>query len=159
MNYRYDWADYYNLGTKEEPKWTLMGTGFTSLDEKPSAQSESKIYINDRTASTRVKSYQTSFPFSADAVMSDEIIEDIYNIATKRATGFSSEREYVRAELWRSADNQADVFTARKFSVSVQIDSISGAGGEAVVIGGSLNALGDPEDGCFDVTTKTFTKI
>ena len=157
MNYRYDWADYYNLGTTGSPSWALMGTGFTSLDEKPGAQSESKIYINQRTASSSVKNYQTAFPFSADAVMTDGIVEDMYNIATRRATGDEARREYVRVELWREAGG-ADVFTARKFNVSVQVDSITGAGGQAVVIGGTLNALGDPEDGEFDVSAKTFTK-
>ena len=34
-------ADYLNVGTSEKPEYVLMGTGFTTLDESPGAQTES----------------------------------------------------------------------------------------------------------------------
>lgn len=159
MAQRHEFADYYNIGTEDEPEFMLMGVGFTTLDESPNAQTDGKIYIHEKSQTTRVKSYQTTFPFNADMIESEEIITDIYDIATRHGTGAKAEREYVRVELWRSADNQADVFTARKFNVSVQVGGISGAGGEAVALSGNLNALGDPVEGTFDITTKTFTKV
>lgn len=34
-------ADYLNVGTAEKAEYALMGTGFTTLDESPGAQTES----------------------------------------------------------------------------------------------------------------------
>ena len=35
---RHDFADYLNIQNTETPKFVLMGTGFTTLDEKPGAK-------------------------------------------------------------------------------------------------------------------------
>ena len=42
---RHQYADYLNVGTAEAAKWVLMGTGFTTLDEEPGAQTESVKYF------------------------------------------------------------------------------------------------------------------
>ena len=46
-------ADYALIGTEYE----LMGTGFTSLDESPNAQTDSETYINEVTASSDITGY------------------------------------------------------------------------------------------------------
>lgn len=63
-------ADYLNVGTTDE-QWVLMGAGFNSLDENPSAQTESKTYINDKSATSYIKGYQTQFPFDTDLIKSE----------------------------------------------------------------------------------------
>lgn len=155
MANRYDIADFYNTAKNDTPQWERMGKGFTALDENPSAQTDSKIYIHEKSQTTTVKNYQTTFPFTADYIESDEIIKDIYNIATRHATGADAEREYIRVELLNETSD--GVCTARKFKVSVQVSGITGAGGEMMAMSGNLNALGDPEDGTFNIDTKTFT--
>ena len=46
-------ADYMDVnGTFE-----LMGTGFTSLNESPNAQTDSETYINESTTSTDITGY------------------------------------------------------------------------------------------------------
>ena len=47
---RHKIADYLNTGTEEAPEWALMGTGFTTLDESPGAQTESVKYVNEATS-------------------------------------------------------------------------------------------------------------
>ena len=54
-------ADYMDVdGTME-----LMGTGFTSLNESPNAQTDSETYINETTASTDVTGYETEFSYES----------------------------------------------------------------------------------------------
>ena len=155
MAQRFQFADFYKIpGTST---FELMGVGFTTLDENPSAQTDEKIYIHEKSTTTTVKSYQTTFPFEADMIETEEILKDIYDIATRHATGSDAVREYVRVELWQPGTT-AGTFTARKFMVSVQVDDIAGEGGEVVVMSGNLNGMGDPVEGVFDPATKTFTE-
>ena len=51
-----------------------------------------------------------------------------------------------------------NTFYARKFRVSVEVSSITGAGGEIISQEGNLNQIGDVVIGEFNTQTKTFTE-
>lgn len=150
---RHQYADYLNIGTEEQPEWVLMGAGFTTIDEEPGAQSESVKYVCDKSASSEVVSYETSFSFEAEQIMSEEAISDIYNIGRNHCIGTDAEREYCRVELWNRATGSNN-FEARKFKVSVEVSSF--AGETKMGISGSLHTIGDPILGTFNTTTKRF---
>ena len=157
---RHQYADYLNTGTTESPTWVFMGVGFTQINEEPGAQSESVKYVCDKAASSEVVSYETKFPFEAEQIMSEAAIDDIYKIARNHGVGSEAVREYCRVELWNQVQNNgtpvANTFTARKFTVSVEVSSFSGDNKQT--ISGSLNAIGDPIDGTFNTaSTPTFT--
>lgn len=154
---RYQVADYLNVGTGEIADYVLMGTGFDSLDENPSAQNESKHYISDISASNYIKGYQTQFPFTADLIKSEKALMALYDVGRNHKTGADAEFDYVRAELFRPVTGKDNTFEARLFRVSVEISGNTGAGGEAVQLAGNLNAVGDFIDGEFNTTTRTFT--
>ena len=48
-------ADYLDVGASDTAEYVLMGSGFTSLDESPGAQTETKVYINQASASTTIR--------------------------------------------------------------------------------------------------------
>jgi len=150
---RHEYADFLNVGTTASPNYVLMGTGFTTLDEEPGAQSESVQYVNEKSSSSEVVSYETKFPFEADQIMEQDAISDIYNIARNHCIGSDAEREYVRVELWNRAS--ANTYEARKFVVSVEVSTFSGE--KKQTISGTMNAVGDPVLGTFNTSTKTFT--
>lgn len=150
---RHEYADFLNVGTTASPNYVLMGTGFTTLDEEPGAQSESVQYVNEKSSSSEVVSYETKFPFEADQIMEQDAISDIYNIARNHCIGSDAEREYVRVELWNRAS--ANTYEARKFVVSVEVSTFSGE--KKQTISGTMNAVGDPVIGTFNTSTKTFT--
>ena len=77
---RHQYADYLNVGTVATPNFVLMGTGFTTLDEEPNAQTESVKYVNDKSSSSSVVGYETSFPFEAEQFFNDTATTEIYNI-------------------------------------------------------------------------------
>lgn len=151
---RNQFADYLNIGSTETPNFTLMGTGFTTLDEEPGAQTESKKYVNESSKSTSVTGYETKFPFESDFICSQDVILALYNVGRNHSLGLDSEFEYVRVELWdKKGENE---FSARKFLVSAEISSISGE--TDMTVSGNLNALGDFVDGTFNTVTRIFTE-
>ena len=152
---RHQYADYLNVGTAASPDYVLMGTGFTTLDEEPNAQTESVKYVCDKSASSSVIGYETSFPYEAEQIKDERAIDAIYTIGRNHYIGADAEMEYVRVELWNAATG-TNTFEARKFLVSVEVSSF--AGENKMTISGNLNAIGDPVLGTFNTTTKRFTE-
>ena len=153
---RHEFADYLNCGTSETPDWQLMGTGFTSLNESPNAQTNTKKYVNEKSSTTSITQYQTEFSYDADLIASELAITTLYNIARDHKTGSDAVLEYVRVELWDPAtENSTNEFKARKFSVA---NSVADVGGDDdIQVSGTLHAQGDPVNGTFNTTTKAFT--
>lgn len=160
---RHEFADYLNIGDATTPNYVLMGYGFTTLDETFGAQTEETKYVNDKVATTDVVSYTSNFAFTSHMIKSEEAIVALYNVGRNHLTGEDAEFEYVRVELWdpeTTTNNDvttpvANSFKARKFFVSAAVDSVSGESKQE--LSGTLNAIGDPVDGTFNTSTKTFT--
>jgi len=150
-------ADYLNTGTAETPVYSLMGTGFNTLNENPNAQTEEKTYVCDSSSTSTVKSYKTQFPFDTDFIKDELAIDALVAVGRNHLTGSAAEKEYIRVDLYDETVADSKIYKARKFKVSVEVSSISGAGGETITVTGNLNAVGDPVQGTFDVATKTFT--
>ena len=85
-------ANYLKVGSKFE----FLGTGFQTLDEKPSPKTTSKRYVNDASASQSITSYEWSSDFEADQIQSNKAIEYIVNIGEMCKTGADAETEYIR---------------------------------------------------------------
>lgn len=153
---RYDIADYLNTGTTT-PSYALMGVGFNSLDESPNAQKDSKTYVHQKSQTSTIKGYQTTFAFDTDLISSDDAVMKLYDIGRNQKTGANAELDYVRVELFRPEGTTENTFKARRFKVAVEVSSISGEGGGNVKVTGNLNGVGDFVDGTFNTETKTFT--
>lgn len=149
-------ADYLNVGTTDE-QWVLMGAGFNSLDENPSAQTESKTYINDKSATSYIKGYQTQFPFDTDLIKSEAAVMALYDIGRNQKTGADAELDYVRVELFEPITGKDNTFKARRFRVAVEVSGLAGSGGETIKVTGNLNNVGTYIDGEFNTQTRTFT--
>ena len=154
---RYLIADYLNTagsGT-ETAAYSLMGTGFNTLDENPTAKVDKTAYINDRSASGSITGYENVFPFDTQLIADDGAIKFIYDIARNQKTGSDAETDYVRVELFETAAEGA--YPARKFRVAVEVTGVSGAGTEIVKVAGNLHQVGNFQEGTFNPATKTFT--
>jgi len=133
----------------------LLGTGFTELNESPSAQTSSKRYINQSSATQSVTGYEWGTSFNADQIVSENAIEHIRNIGEMQLTGGDTETEYVIVDLDQAALTLG--FRARKFNVAVAVDSFEDNDGELGITGNFLG-LSDPILGTFDTALKTFTE-
>ena len=65
---RYQEASYLKVGRERS---NLMGTGFTELNEDPGAQTTSKKYINDKSSTSSITSYEGEHGFTADQIPSE----------------------------------------------------------------------------------------
>ena len=89
-------ADYAEIdGTYE-----LMGTGFTTLDESPNAQTDSETYINESTASTDITGYETEFSYESRLIPSQKAIYKLWKMGRDHASGTDAQLKYVRVELF-----------------------------------------------------------
>lgn len=149
-------ADYMDVnGTFE-----LMGTGFTSLNESPNAQTDSETYINESTTSTDITGYETEFPYESRLIPSQKAIYKLYKQGRDHATGEDAKCIYVRVDLFNPIGTPSETsaeYTARQFNVANEVSDIEGDGGEKISVSGTLHAVGDPVQGKFDTVTKTFT--
>lgn len=156
---RHSIADYLNTAESGSASYSLMGVGFHTLDENPAAQTDEKTYIHEKSQTISVKGYQTVFPFDTDLVADEDAVMSLYEVGRGHKTGADAERDYVRVELFRPVDGAENTFYARRFTVAVQVESISGGGGETVKVTGNLAGVGDFTDGTFNTQTKTFTAL
>lgn len=143
-------ANYMNVnGTFE-----LLGTGFTELNESPSAQTTSKKYINQVSSTQSISGYEWSTSFNTDQIASDKAIEYIRNIGEMLLTGADTETEYIIVDLDKKASKE-NKFRARKFKVAIAVDSFDDNDGE-LGISGTFLGQSDPVEGTFDTSTKAF---
>lgn len=154
--FRYDIADYLEIDGSSQKEFVLMGAGFKTLDESPGAKTDSTIYVNNKTASSTVTQYETKFPFTADTIADEKAVMALHKVGRDHLTGMDAEFNYVRVDLYDAGTGEG-VYKARKFKVSAEISDFKGNGGDKLEVSGTLNAVGDPIQGTFDVKTKTFT--
>lgn len=152
---RYMIADYLKTGSTPSDTYSLMGTGFTTLDENPAAKVEKTPYINDKSASGTITGYENSFAFDTQMISDDAAISFLYDIARNQKTGSDAETDYIRVDLYK--DEVSGAYPARKFRVCVEVTGITGAGTEIVKVAGNLHQVGNFVEGTFNPSTKAFT--
>lgn len=154
---RRKFADYLDVAPEtESPKYELCGAGFTKLDENPSAQTSSKRYVNDASATKSVTGYDDSFPFTTDQIRSQKAVDLICSIGEKRLTGALAETTLIRVDLDKKATGGDTEYEARKFKVAVEVANFADSDGQMTADGNFL-PKGSVEIGKFNVSTKAFT--
>lgn len=134
----------------------LLGTGFTELNESPSAQTTSKRYINQSSASQSITGYEWKSDYTADQINSEKAIEYIREIGEMQKTGSDTEANYLIVDLDKPASTEGG-YRARKIKVAISVDSFEDNDGDLGVTGSFLG-ISDPIEGTFNTITKKFTK-
>lgn len=140
---------------KVDETFEVLGTGFTELNESPSAQTTSKRYINQSSSSQAVTGYEWSSSFNTDQIVSEKAIEYIREIGEMQKTGEETETEYIIVDLDKPA--QTAGYRARKFKIAIAVDSFDDNDGE-LGISGSFLGQSDPVEGTFDTSAKSFAE-
>lgn len=137
--------------------YELLGFGVTKLDDSPGAQTSSKRYVNQKSATQTVSSYEWTAPLEFDLIRSEKAIEFLADIGENEKTGSDAETDYVIVYLEKPVESKEGSFEAKRRRVAVEISEFSDNDGE---IQGSGNLLGVGEwvKGTFDTKTKTFTE-
>lgn len=148
-------ANYLNVGTETE-EYVLMGAGFTDLNEAPAAQTASKKYVNDKSATKSIVGYDWSTAFTTDQIRDEKAIEFICNIGEMQLTGADAETDYIIVDLDKPG-TEPNTFKARKLKVAIEVASFDNNDGDMAATG-NLLGIGDLVAGTFNTTTKEFAK-
>ena len=141
---------------KVKDAFELLGTGFTELNESPSAKTTSKRYINQSSSTQSVTSYEWGTSFNTDQITSEKAIEYIRDVGEMQKTGADAETEYLIVDLDKPGTAEGS-FRARKFKVAIAVDSFDDNDGE-LGISGSFLGQSDPIEGAFTVAAKEFAE-
>lgn len=155
---RYQQPDYIDVsGGSGTPQYELLGFGVTQLDNSPSAQTTSKRYVNQKSATQSIGSYEWTAPLEFDLIRSEKAIEFIADIGENEKTGVDAETLYVKVYMNKPVASKQNTFEAKQRRVAVEIADFSDNDGE---IQGSGNLLGKTDwvNGEFNTKTKTFTE-
>lgn len=139
---------------KVNDAFELLGTGFTELNESPSAQTTSKRYINQSSATQSVTGYEWGTSFNTDQIKSDKAIEYIKEIGEMQKTGADTETEYLIVDLDKQGTAEG-TYRARKIKIAIAVDSFDDNDGE-LGISGNFLGQSDPVEGTFDISTTSF---
>ena len=154
---RYQQPDYLDVtGASGTPQFELLGFGVTQLDNSPSAQPTSKRYVNQKSATQRIGSYEWSAPLEFDLIRSEAALAFITDIGENEKTGAEAETLYVKVYLNKPVAEQQNKFEAKQRRVAVEIADFADNDGE-IQGSGNLIAVSDWVNGTFDTSTKTFT--
>lgn len=139
--------------------YALMGTGFTEINEAPNAETEETGYVNMKSMSTTVKSYNNKFSGSSDKIVDERAVMSLYDVAYYQKTGEEAERNLFNIDYTQPLDEAGKLYKARMFRVSVAISTINKAATEKVSFEFELGAVKDVVHGTFAKDTKTFTVV
>ena len=154
---RYQHPGYLDVsGASGTAQYELLGFGVTQLDDSPSAQTTSKRYVNQKSATQSIGSYEWTAPLEFDLIRSEKAIEYIAKIGENELTGAAAETYYVLAYLERPVESQTNKFKAKRRKVAIEVADFSDNDGE-IQGSGNLLAVTDWVWGQFDTTTNTFT--
>ena len=152
--FRYEMADYLDVGTEEAPDIQVMSV-FENIDESPNAQTTEKHYTANKSTTTITTGYQTNFPITGDLYKNNKVIEFLRDIGEEQKLGVQA--NYYRVRLYQPIEGKSNTYYARKFLVGFSISTIGGGGGEIVNLDGEMNSLKDAVIGEFNTETRTFT--
>lgn len=146
-------------GTYENPTWSLIGDGVTTLSISYEPESEDLQYINQDTATTALKRYKPTMSLdgvlemkeTGEAVKSYELNPVFsYINSLRRTRSISNESEILMVELYTgSFDTINNVWTgckSQRQNVNIQVNEFGGEAGDTISFSSTVNFSGDPSD-------------
>ena len=126
-------ANYLDCGgTNKSPNFSLLGVGAKTLDESPAAQTKSRKYVCDKSATKSISGYDWTTAFEVDQIREQDAINYIINIGEKQLVGADAETDYVIVDLDQPVEGGSNktAYHARKIRVAVEVASFTNDDGE-----------------------------
>lgn len=135
---------------------SLIGSGVTTGTINYNPETSNETYIHEDGATIDVERYAPNLPIESSCVNGDAVFEFIDNLRKIRAT-LNDARTYLVNVWMYETPTSTDKYPAERQEVSIQIDSFGGDGGVTTKINYTINFIGDPVVGKYDVSDGTFT--
>lgn len=152
---RSQFATYLNTNPSGAAAYELIGVGHTTATINYNPKVLEETYIHEDSATISVESYAPNMPLEATAVNGDAVFEFVDGLRKSRAVLSAAETDVVNVWLYETPQN-TDQYPAEKQTVSIQLDTFGGDGGSAAKITYTINFLGSPTVGYFDIGTKSW---
>ena len=136
--------------------WSLLGPGVTTGSVAYNPEVTTETYIHEDNATTTLERYAPNMPIEAQAINTDAVFEFVDGLRRSRAVGSAAETEILLVYLYETPVS-TDQYPAEKQAVSISIDSFGGDGGVTNRINFTINFIGNPTTGLYDVSDGTFT--
>lgn len=146
---------FLNTTPASSETYNLIGSGVTAGSIAYNPKVEEETYIHQDNATVTVEGYAPKLPLEAAAVVGDAVFEFIDGLRVARAVLEDAETDVVNVWAYKSGGPAA--YPAEKQTVSIQIDEFGGDGGSSTKINYTINYIGDPIPGTFNVSTKAFS--
>ena len=147
---------FLNTSPASTDTWSLIGEGVVTGTINYNPEVTTETYVHEDGATTSVERYAPNYPVEATAINTDAVFEFIDGLRKSRATLTDAETEILNVWLYETPAS-TDQYPCEKQSVSIQIDSFGGDGGVATKINYTINFIGDPIIGVYDVSANSFT--
>lgn len=140
---------------KVSDEYKLMSV-FTEHNESFGAQTSSKKYTVNKSATRDITGYEWEMGYTGDMIKDNDVIKDMIDIARELRTGGDCVRRICIVSLDEPVTGQTGAYYAREMEVTNAVDSFEDNDGE-MTVKGTLGAHSDFTQGTFNVSTKTFT--
>lgn len=138
------------------PTYALIGEGIEAFTPTQNPQVSTKQYIHEIFATTSVTSLQKQYAYSGERVVGDAVNDFLASLEDK--VGGALKTTLIVYNGWEETETTG-TFTAKKYEVVIAISNTGDrAGGATQAISGTIYVNGDPVDGTFVASTKTFTE-
>lgn len=146
---------YLNVGTAQNPSWSLIGEGFTEFTESKNATSYSRRYIHEITKRTDVTGYAPTIDYELEVYRDNPVIAKIRQITDRELVGDDAKVDILAVDLFDETTT-AGVYRAIRRPYSVIPDEC-GEGTDALCYTGTMKAVGDITPGTFVKSSGVFT--
>lgn len=152
---RSSFATFLDINPGGTADYVMIGDGITTATINYNPQTLEETYINQDNGTIEVQSYRPNLPIEATAKKGDDAFDFIDALRKSRAILDAAKSSIVN--VWLYETPTGDSYPAEKQAVSIQIDSFGGDGGAATKINYTINFVGAPTLGNFDIVSKTFS--
>lgn len=141
---------------QETEKYELMGEGITSLTPTQNPQTTTQQYIHEINSTTTITALQKQFAYAGERAVGDPVNDFLASLEDK--VGSSLQTTIIVCNGWDSAATPEGALKAKKYTVVIAVSNTGDrAGGSTQAISGTIYVNGDPVEGTFSPSTKTFT--
>ena len=138
-----------------ETKFELLGEGVTDWSISANAKTGEKHYVHQKNSSAGLTGYAPTISITAEGYSGDPFMDYIMDLGRTLSIGEKANVAICIVDTWKQTASEC---SATKQNVVISIDNPgSGAGGEALSVSATLTYTGDPVEGMFNLSTKTFT--
>ena len=154
-------AEYINItpkGTSADFQRIGFGVEGKSTDYAPEV--DERQFIDEDSPNGSIKNYKQTSEFDIIAAKNSPVFTFLDTLRITRATYADAETDYVEVRMYEPAGDpatQPNIYAATKTRVAVAVTAIGDAAADPLTLTASLSGKGDPVQGYFDFTTKTFT--